>query len=130
MNEALRSGTKEEVGAFKRELAEACAAKADEIYEINGRGEPAVIVINPVKDARTAALMLGWDGKTSPAVLRMKKRDRERMAKSDAVTERWFKRSDTGCVRIFVIMEAGNWLLNFADGKFFFEPGSLDSERV
>jgi len=125
-----RKATGEETIAFQQRVSDAVREHTEEVSRLALEGDVAVLVLNPIKDCRQFAIEVGWDGKTDPAVFRMSRGSRRRLARADTVTAAWLHGNQPGRVRIFLITERANFLLNHGPCGFYFEPGSLDSERA
>ncbi len=93
------------------------------------QGAVSVIVLEPGRVGRNAARILGWDGKED--CFRMDEAFRVELAKnSDAVTANWLKR-DVAHPRVFVIVNEATLLVNHTQARgYYFEPGSLECQRV
>ncbi len=130
-------GTPQEVKeALDRLLREGIKPHAEQIAAIGLAGWIAVVVYDLAPDPETQAFAraMGWDGRTP--VFRMSAAVRRRLARSDTVTAAWLSRKpdpdpSRTIARIFVRTGLANFLVNFGPQRgYYFEPGSLDSERV
>lgn len=102
---------------------------AEAIAPIIERGDIAGVVFNPTDP--DLARSWGWDGATP--VFRISSGVRKRVVRrfremGDKVSERWFDGKRNG--RVFVLFEAGSFLVNITDEEWGIEPGSLDAERA
>jgi len=115
---------------IQHEITEAAIPHREKIAEICADGDIAILVLeNLAPRVKLYARQLGWRPQMgTPAVLRMTDEDRKRLAECDTVTEAWC--GDRAHVRILVLMEAANFLVNVRNGRWQFEPGSRDGEGV
>ncbi len=128
-DEPTKPASPEEQERFKRELADAIRPYANEVARRGAAGEVAILALKPLHaDGRAALRAAGWDEKA--VLFWMSNGYRKRLAQhSDAVTARWLLRK-TIEPRIFVFAGRGTLLLNVGARGYYFEPSSLDSERV
>jgi hypothetical protein len=126
-----RPATEAELREMRRRIREGIVAHVKKISEIALSGGIATLIVDPVGVTRQAALAAGWDGVSNPAVFRMPKWAKQALTMTDTVSAAWVSNDCQNLTRIWVFFEDANLLLNHSPNLgFYFEPGSLDSDRV
>ncbi len=93
------------------------------------KGKIAVVVHQPhLEDENTKGMLDALKWTPERPVFAMDAACVAALSQADPVTHKWVLRRDApGTGRIFLIMEAGTFLLNFGPGGFRLEPGSTDA---
>lgn len=117
---------------FERVVKDLFKPNAETFAEILARDGIAVALFEPMALAQATARMLGWNG--SSPVFEMPRKVIKPYARrierdfGDEVCADWLTRR-RGPGRIFLLVHAGNLLINVDSDGYWLEPGSLDAER-